>query len=55
MMNAILISHGLPNNICREAILSACHVLNKVSHKRLDKTPYEIRKGYAPNLKQLKV
>ena len=37
------------------AILSACHVLNEVPHKNLDKTPYEMWKGRAPNLCYLKV
>ena len=55
MMNSMLISSGLPNNMWGEAILSACHVLNRVPHKKLDKTPYEIWKGRAPNLKYLKV
>ncbi|TYK30643.1 ty1-copia retrotransposon protein [Cucumis melo var. makuwa] len=38
-----------------EAVLSACFVLNRIPHKRLDKTPYELWKGYAPNLSYLKV
>lgn len=38
-----------------EAILSACYILNRVPHKRLDKTPYELWKGFAPNLNFLKV
>ena len=29
--------------------------MNKVPHKKLDKTPYELWKGHAPNLKYLKV
>jgi len=42
MMNAILISSGLFDQTCGEAILSACHILNRVPHKGLDKTPYEL-------------
>ena len=38
-----------------EAVLTANHILNKVPHKKLDKTPYEFWKGHAPNLKYLKV
>ena len=30
-------------------------VLNRVPHRKLDKTPYELWKGYAPNLNYLKV
>jgi len=42
MMNAMLINSGIPNNMWRETILSVCHVLNRVSHKKLDKTPHEL-------------
>lgn len=38
-----------------EAVLSACYILNRVPHKKLDKTSYELWKGFAPNLKFLKV
>ncbi|KAK8704498.1 hypothetical protein V6N13_048120 [Hibiscus sabdariffa] len=38
-----------------DAILSANHILNRVPHKKLDHTPYELWKGYAPNLQYLKV
>ncbi|XP_074302791.1 uncharacterized protein LOC141634910 [Silene latifolia] len=38
-----------------EAVLSTCHILNRVPHNKLDKTPYEMWKGYAPNLSYLKV
>ncbi|XP_057249331.1 uncharacterized protein LOC130590790 [Beta vulgaris subsp. vulgaris] len=38
MMNAMLISSGMPTNMWGEAILSACYVLNRVPHKKLDKT-----------------
>ena len=55
MMNAMLISFGMPNHMWGEAILTENHVLNRVPHKALDKTPYELWKGYAPTLKYLKV
>ena len=42
MMNAILISSVLPSNMWGEAILSACDVLNRVPHKKIRKTPYEL-------------
>ena len=44
MMNVMLISSGLPDNMWAEAILSACHILNKVSHKKLDKLPMKYGK-----------
>ena len=37
-----------------EAILSACHVLNKVPHKK-KKTPYELWEGRIPKLGYFKV
>lgn len=54
-MNAMLISSGLPNFMWGKAVLSACYVLNRVPHKRLDRTPFEIWKGYPPNLRFMKV
>ena len=42
MMNVMLISSGLPSNMWGEGILSACHVLNRVPHKKIRKTPYEL-------------
>ena len=38
-----------------EAVLTACFILNKILYKKLDKTPYELWKGYVPNLSYLKV
>ncbi|KAL0555831.1 hypothetical protein IC582_004332 [Cucumis melo] len=55
MMNAMLLSFNLSDNMWGEAVLSACFVLNRIPHKRLDKTPYELWKGHAPNLSYLKV
>jgi len=55
MMNAMLLCSGLPDNMWGKAILSACYILNKVSHKSLNKTPFELCKGYPPNLKFFKV
>ena len=55
MMNAMLTSSGLPQNLWGEALLSANYVLNKLPHRRLDKTPYELWKGFVPSYKYLKV
>ncbi|TYK01594.1 ty1-copia retrotransposon protein [Cucumis melo var. makuwa] len=55
MMNVMLLSCGLSDNMWGEVVLSACFVLNRIPHKRLDKTPYELWKGHAPNLSYLKV
>lgn len=42
IMNAILINSGLPSNIWSEAILSSKYLLNRVPHKKQDKTLYEL-------------
>ena len=55
MMNAMLISPGLPQNLWGEAILSANYILNKLPQKKLDKTPYELWKGRMPSYQFLKV
>ena len=45
MMNAMLISSGLPQNMWGEAILSSNYLLNKVPRKKEEKTLYELWKG----------
>ena len=55
MMNALLVSSCAPDNLWGEAILSACHIQNRIPYKKNNKTPYELWKGYAPNLNYLKV
>nr|KYP58848.1 Retrovirus-related Pol polyprotein from transposon TNT 1-94 [Cajanus cajan] len=55
MINAMLISYGLPGNLWEEALFTACHSLNRIPYKNSDKTPYELWKNRKPNLKYLKV
>lgn len=55
MMNAMLISSGAPRNLWGEALFSANYILNKLLHKKLNKTPYELWKGKQPSYKFLKV
>ncbi|KAL0404059.1 UNVERIFIED_CONTAM: Retrovirus-related Pol polyprotein from transposon TNT 1-94 [Sesamum radiatum] len=55
MMNAMLLSSGMPDNMWGEAVLTACYILNRVPHKKLNKTPYELWKRFAPNFNHLKV
>lgn len=45
----------MSNNMWGEAILSACYLLNRVPHKKYDKTACELWKGLAPNLNYLRV
>ena len=42
MMNAILLSSGLPQNLWGEAILSANYVLNRIPHQKTNNTRYEL-------------
>lgn len=53
MMNSMLVSSGLTDNMWGEAVLSAGYILNRVPHKKLDKTSYELWNSLAPNLKNL--
>ena len=55
IVNAMLISSDLSENLWREALLSSGFILNKISVKDSGKTPYEFWKGIAPNLNFLKV
>ena len=45
MMNATLISFGLPQNMWGEAILTTNYLLSNVPKKKAKKTPYELWKG----------
>ena len=51
----MLSSSGLPQNLWREAILSANYILNKVSRKKVNQTSYELWHGRVPSYKYLKV
>lgn len=55
MMNVISISSSLPQNIWDEVILLTNYILNKVTCKKLDKTPYELWKCRGPSYQYLKV
>ena len=55
MMNAMLISSSLPQNMWGEAILSANYLLNKVPKEKVHKTPYELWRGRHPSYKYLQV
>ena len=55
MTNSLLINLGAPNDLWWEAILSAHHIQTRISNKKIGKTSRELLKGYAPNVKYLKV
>ncbi|XP_077215490.1 uncharacterized protein LOC143850059 [Tasmannia lanceolata] len=55
MINAMLVNSGLNKSFWGEALLTACHILNRVPSKKSDITPYELWKKRKPNLSYLKV
>ena len=55
LTNAMLIESGAPLHFWGETILTACHVLNRVPHKKSHTTPFEMWKGHKPNLGYLRV
>ena len=55
MVNAMLFNAGLGKGFWGEAILTACHILNRVPNKKTKVTPYELWKKRKPNLSYLRV
>ena len=55
MMNALLISFGLPQNLLGKAILTANRILNRVLYSKTQSIPYKKWKRRKPNLKYFKV
>ena len=55
MMDAMLISYSIPQNMWGEVILSTNYLLNKVPKKKVEKTPYELWRGQQSSYKYLQV
>ena len=55
MINSMLITSGLTKYWWDEAFLTSCTILNMISQKGKDLTPYEMWHKIKPNLKTLKV
>ena len=55
MMNAMLISSGMSEDMWGDALLSANFVQNLIPRKGKDKTPYELWTGIKPSYKRLRV
>ena len=55
MVNSILSYSGLRQGFWGEAVLTACHILNRVPNKETKITPYDQWKKRKPNLNYLKV
>jgi transposase InsO family protein len=55
LVNAMLGTSGMAKAWWGEAVLTACHVLNRVPAKNSDITPYEGWKGRKPSLHYLRM
>ncbi|GKD54054.1 zinc finger, CCHC-type containing protein [Tanacetum coccineum] len=55
MVNSMLSYSGLSQGFWREAMLTACYLLNRVPNKRHKVTPYELWTKKKPNLNYLRV
>lgn len=54
MIDAMVLNYGLPMNLWGEALLTFCHVHNRITLRKA-KVPYEASKGRKPNLSYIKV
>ncbi|KAL0409679.1 UNVERIFIED_CONTAM: putative mitochondrial protein, partial [Sesamum radiatum] len=51
----LLLTSGLPRYLWREALNTACHILNRVPLKHNTSTPFELWKGRKPSIKYFRV
>ena len=55
MVNVMLLHAKLNFNLWGEALLTVCHVLNKIPMKKNEISPYDLWKGRKPNIGYFKV
>ena len=55
MVNSMILRAKLPNNLWGEALLSACHIHNRIPSRKAKVSPYELWNGRKPNLNYIKV
>ena len=55
MVNSMLLSSKLPFILWGEALLSACHIHNRIPSKITKTSPYELWNGRKPNLSYIRV
>ena len=55
IVNVMILSAKLPFNLWGEALLTTCHVHNRVPSKKIKVSPYELWNGRKPNLDYIKV
>ena len=54
MVNYMLNQSGLPTNLWGEALLTACHIHNRITSRVIPTSPYELWKGRKPNLNYIR-
>lgn len=55
MLNSMLVNSKLPMNLWGEALLTACHLHNRIPSRKFKVSPYELWKKRKPNLAYLNV
>ncbi|KAJ9561598.1 hypothetical protein OSB04_006758 [Centaurea solstitialis] len=55
MVNCMLNQSGLPTNLWGEALLTACHIHNRITSRVIPTSPYELWKGRKPEIDYMKV
>ena len=55
MVNAMILSAEHPFNLWGDALLTTCHVHNRVPSKKIKVSQYELWNGRKPNLDYIKV
>ena len=55
MVNAMLMNAHLPHNLWVEAILNACHILNRMPSKSMNVSLCKLHNNRKPNLNYFKV
>ena len=55
MLNSMLVNAKLPMNLWGEALLTACHIHNRIPSRKYKVSPYELWKKRKPNLSYLRV
>lgn len=55
MVNSMLYGSGISENLWTEALLSACHILNRITSRNHDASPYELWNNQKPNINYFKV
>ena len=55
MINSMLNNSGLPHNLWGEALFTTNYILNMISFKKTNKSPYNLQKGWISTYKILEV